>query len=116
MRFSLYNCGQVCCAVERVYVEMSIKNSFEDKCLDKIKAWNAGDGMDPASQLGPLVSQTQRELVLTHVTDAIKSGAKLLYGGAPVDGPGNFFQPTLLRCGCRSMMTCIFKSISLFGI
>lgn len=49
--FSLYNCGQVCCAVERVYVESSIKESFEAKCLEKIKEWVHGDGMDPSSKV-----------------------------------------------------------------
>lgn len=95
VRFSLVNCGQVCCAVERVYVDSSIKQAFEEKCVEQIKKWKAGDGMDPLSHLGPMVSRTQKELVLKHVRDAIACGAKCLYGQVQ-DSEGNLLQPILL--------------------
>lgn len=95
VRFSLVNCGQVCCAVERVYVDSSIKQAFEEKCVEQIKKWKAGDGMDPLSHLGPMVSRTQKELVLKHVRDAIDCGAKCLYGQVQ-DSEGNLLQPILL--------------------
>lgn len=95
VEFSLYNCGQVCCAVERVYVEASAKEEFEAKCLERIQSWKSGDGMDPATKVGPMVSKTQKDLVARHISDALKAGAKCLFGG-DASGQGNFIQPTLL--------------------
>lgn len=95
--FSFFNCGQVCCAVERVYVEKSVKADFEKKVTEQAKAWVAGDGQDEASKIGPMVSKMQREIVETHVADAVKNGAKMLFqGDAPKDSKGNYFPGTVL--------------------
>merc|ERR1719181_1579558 len=50
--YSLTNCGQVCCAVERVYVDQSILPAFEQMVLKEAQGWVAGPGLDDASKLG----------------------------------------------------------------
>ena len=59
--FSLMNCGQVCCAVERVYVAEAIASAFEHKVLERAKAYVVGDGLLAADgpKIGPMVSETQ---------------------------------------------------------
>jgi len=96
--FSLANCGQVCCAVERVYVADAVADAFEKKCVELAKTYTPGDGLDPASKIGPLASDMQRTKVHSHVVAATKAGAKLLLGGEmpPPDAPGNFYPPTVL--------------------
>ena len=95
VQWSLHNCGQVCCAVERVYIEAAAKEAFEAKCLEKIKAWKAGDALDEDSRIGPMVSQRQKQLVVGHVADALGAGARCLHGGVDELG-GNFLSATLL--------------------
>jgi len=95
--WSLYNCGQVCCGIERIYIEDSVKDAFEAKVQEKAKAWIAGDGSDPASKIGPMVSDMQRQQVAAHVKDAVNNGAKKLCE-AEVRGSakGNYFPATVL--------------------
>lgn len=95
--FSVFNCGQVCCAVERIYVAESVKSEFEKKVVEEAKAWKSGNGMDPESKIGPLCSQMQRDFVHKHVQGAIAAGAtKLLGGELPSTATGNFYPATVL--------------------
>ena len=92
---SLFNCGQVCCAVERVYVCESIQNEFEQKVLDIAKKWKVGNPTDADTTMGPLVSEVQRDNVSKQVEAAIKDGAKVLYQ-SECPGNGNFYPVTVL--------------------
>ncbi len=96
VRHSLRNAGQVCCAVERVYVAEPIADAFERAVLERARTWRAGSGFDPDSRLGPLVSADQRARVHSLVEDAVASGARLLLGGRPQEGPGWFYPATVL--------------------
>ncbi|MBI1380924.1 MAG: aldehyde dehydrogenase family protein [Planctomycetaceae bacterium] len=96
VRHSLRNAGQVCCAVERVYVAESVAAEFERKVLALARTWESGSGFDPKAKLGPLVSAEQREKVRVLVDDAVAQGARLVLGGRPTEGPGYFFEPTVL--------------------
>jgi acyl-CoA reductase-like NAD-dependent aldehyde dehydrogenase len=93
---SLRNTGQVCCSVERVFVEESVAKEFESKVLEKAKAWTHGDGFDADVKMGPLVSVEQRDKVAVQVTEAVRDGARLLLGGETPAGPGAFYPATLL--------------------
>eukprot|EP00986_Skeletonema_menzelii_P006080 scaffold2304_cov147-Skeletonema_menzelii.AAC.2 len=94
---SLFNCGQVCCAVERVYVDGSIQNEFEQKVLDVAKKWKVGNPTDTDTTIGPLASEVQRDNVSKQVEAAIKDGAKVLYQSeCPDDKQGNFYPVTVL--------------------
>ena len=77
--YSLYNTGQVCCAVERIYVEESIKDEFEEKVVQLAKEYTVGNGLNDASKVGPMVSKMQFDIVNNHINKTISEGGKLLY-------------------------------------
>lgn len=97
VRHGLRNTGQVCCSVERIYVEDSIVEAFTEKVLEKAKAWSHGDGMEEGVRMGPLVSEEQRSKVEAHVRDAESRGARVLLGGAIPGGEGWFYPSTVLE-------------------
>ena len=55
--FSLMNCGQVCCAVERVYVAEAVRAAFEERVVALARGYVAGNGLDSGSKIGPMVSR-----------------------------------------------------------
>ena len=91
------NCGQVCASVERVLVHRSVVSPLLDKLLPMVQALQPGNTQaDDAVQIGPLNNRRQRDIVQSRVEDAVAKGAKVLVGGHTIDGPGNFFEPTVL--------------------
>jgi len=91
------NCGQVCASVERVLVHRSVLPALLDKLVPKVSALKPGNSQqDDDVQIGPLNNRRQRDIVQARVNDAIAKGARALVGGNAIDGPGNFFEPTLL--------------------
>lgn len=95
---AIYNAGQSCCAVERVYVHASIHERFVAAAEPLVRAYVLGDPMDPATTLGPVAQPWHPKELLALVTDAIDKGAKLVVGGkiASVSGKGRFFEATML--------------------
>ena len=91
------NCGQVCASVERVLVHRSVLTQLLDKLTPQVAALRPGDTTkDPTVQMGPLNNRRQRDIVEGLVNDAVEKGAKVVLGGSPHEGPGNFFDPTIL--------------------
>jgi succinate-semialdehyde dehydrogenase/glutarate-semialdehyde dehydrogenase len=91
------NAGQTCLSVERCYVHRSIYEKFLEACLDKTERLRAGNGMDPATDVGPLIHQRQLRIVEAHVEEARLRGARLLTGGCLRPELGaNFYSPTVL--------------------
>jgi acyl-CoA reductase-like NAD-dependent aldehyde dehydrogenase len=90
------NNGQVCSAIKRVYVHESLHDSLVDALVDQAQRATVGDGMHPETQLGPINNRAQYERVGELVADAVAHGGVAAAGGAPVDGPGFFFQPTIM--------------------
>jgi acyl-CoA reductase-like NAD-dependent aldehyde dehydrogenase len=82
------NAGQICVSVERIYVVREAADAFIDALVAAAREWD--------QRIGPLVDERQREQVHRHVTDAVKSGARVLVGGQPRPGPGTFYPPTVL--------------------
>ena len=97
--------GQTCAAVERVYVDRRVYPEYLRRLLDSAAALRLGNPMDPATQLGPLISQGQFERVLTHLDDAVAKGATLERGGpVEVEGlAGRFIAPAILTGVDHSM-------------
>ena len=95
-RHSLRNTGQVCCAVERVYVDESVAEEFEQRVLEKAREWSYGDPTASDTKMGPMVSREQRAKVEALVEDAVEKGARLLLGGETPDGPGAYYPATVL--------------------
>jgi acyl-CoA reductase-like NAD-dependent aldehyde dehydrogenase len=94
---SFANCGQACLSVERCYVHRSLYQEFLDACVRKTKQLRVGNGIDPQTEIGPLIYERQLRNVESHIEDARARGARVLTGGSrlPQLGP-NFFAPTVL--------------------
>jgi len=97
----IINSGQVCNCAERVYVHESVAEEFIAKITAAMQQTVVGDPFDAATEMGPLVSKRQLELVDAAVKRAIEQGAELKCGGSPCSTPaGYFFEPTVLT-GCQ---------------
>lgn len=97
----IINSGQVCNCAERVYVHHSIADSFIAKMDRAMEATVVGDPMQPATEMGPMVSKVQMESVDQAVKTAVAEGAELLSGGKQYEGrKGHFYPPTVLT-HCR---------------
>lgn len=92
------NCGQVCTSVERLYVEDSVYEKFLGKLAASATRLRLGRGEDTATQLGPLISEVQRDRVERLVEEARANGAEVVVGGrrAETELPGWFYEPTVL--------------------
>ncbi|MGC2208925.1 MAG: aldehyde dehydrogenase family protein [Candidatus Korobacteraceae bacterium] len=94
---SMMNAGQTCISVERCYVHDTLYPRFLDLCQDKIAQLKVGDGSRPDTDLGPLISRAQLQIVAHQVEEARAMGAGILTGGQPLPGLGpNFYAPTLI--------------------
>ncbi|WP_164014591.1 aldehyde dehydrogenase family protein [Pyxidicoccus trucidator] len=96
---AMYNAGQSCCAVERVYVHQSLYARFVDAVEPLVRAYVLGDPESDKTTLGPIAQPWHPAELHAFVQDATSQGAKLVCGGRPtqVNGKGRFFEPTLLR-------------------
>ena len=95
VRESMRNSGQVCCAVERIYVEQPVAERFLQLVVEKAAALKVG----PPEQdvfMGPMASVEQLRKVLAQVQDARAKGARILLGGNARPGPGCFMEPTVV--------------------
>jgi betaine-aldehyde dehydrogenase len=110
------NQGQMCTAMSRIIVEDDIYDKFVNEFIAKAKRIKLGDSLDYETQMGPLISQAQREKVIDYIEKAQGEGAKLLCGGKIPGDPklknGFFFEPTVL--GEVSAQMSIFKQ-EVFG-
>ncbi|GAA2402734.1 aldehyde dehydrogenase family protein [Actinomadura vinacea] len=95
-RAAFTNNGQVCSAIKRVYVPESLYGDVVDALADRAAAAKVGDGMTEGVQYGPINNRPQFERVGELVADALAGGARAAAGGKPIDGPGYFFEPTVL--------------------
>ncbi|MEZ4272322.1 MAG: aldehyde dehydrogenase family protein, partial [Myxococcota bacterium] len=93
------NAGQVCTSAKRIYVVQSIAESFTERFVAHAQSIKVGNGMDPTTDMGPMISETALQRVESQVKSAIKQGAKLLSGGQRLTGhgPGYFWAPTVLN-------------------
>lgn len=95
--------GQVCIAGTRVLVQRSIHDEFVQRMVAATKDLRIGSGFDPATQLGPLISQAQLERVSRYVAIGRDEGARLVLGGSRHGSKGYFHQPTIFT-GVRNEM------------
>lgn len=91
--FSNYQAGQSCIAVQRVFVDRSLYDSFLDRLVTKVGSLNTGDPADEATDVGPMVDQKAAQRVETWVKEAVDAGARLLAGGTR---DGAYYAPTVL--------------------
>ena len=91
-----FNQGEICAAGARLFVHKSIFDKVIGGVADIAKKMNIGPGLDPATKLGPLVSQEQLERVCGYLDSGKRDGAKAAVGGSKIAGPGYFVEPTIL--------------------
>ena len=92
---AMYNAGQSCCAVERIYVDASIHDEFVDHFLTTVRGFVVGSPMDENTYIGAITRASQLAVLDAQVADAIAKGATLRLGGKRLPGPGNWFEPTV---------------------
>jgi len=90
------HCGQLCTAVERVYVHRSVHDALVCRLRDQMRAQTFGDRVADPKRMGPLISADSRQTIHDMVQRAIAEGAKLECGGVLPQGTGFFYPPTLL--------------------
>ncbi|MBK9608277.1 MAG: aldehyde dehydrogenase family protein [Betaproteobacteria bacterium] len=97
---AMYNAGQSCCAVERIYVHENIYQPFVDAFIKEVKGFKIGDPLAEGTYIGPLTRAPQIKVLEAQIADATKKGARLAIGGKRIRtrglGKGNYFQPTVL--------------------
>lgn len=104
----MFNSGQVCISVERVYVEAPVYDEFVSKLTANVR--NIKQGQEESGFKydtgGAMATAAQRDIVERHVKEAVEAGARVLTGGKPT-GVGTFFEPTVLADVTPPTMTCI---------
>ena len=93
----LLNAGQVCTSAKRIYVCEPLGKEFIDRIVAHVATVRVGNGMDPETDMGPLISEKARATVEDQVARSVAAGAKVVAGGKrPSVGPGWFLAPTVL--------------------
>jgi acyl-CoA reductase-like NAD-dependent aldehyde dehydrogenase len=102
---AMYNAGQSCCAVERVYVHAAVYDRFLEKAEPLVRAYAMGDPMSEATTLGPIAQPHHVPELDAFVEDARSNGARVIAGGrATTDvGRGRFFEATLIADATQAM-------------
>ncbi len=90
------NIGEACTSANRFHVAASVADEFTQKLAARMGKMKVGRGTEDGVEVGPLIDEDQRSKVAELVDDATEKGAKALCGGSAVDGPGYFYEPTVL--------------------
>ncbi len=100
---AMYNTGQSCCSVERIYVHAALHDAFVEAFLDEVRGFEIGDPMDERTYIGPLTRRAQLDLLSAQVQDARSKGGALRLGGHRLERPGNWFEPTVVTEASHAM-------------
>jgi gamma-glutamyl-gamma-aminobutyraldehyde dehydrogenase len=90
-----FNAGEMCTAPSRLLVHRSVADRVLDRIVARAESLAVGDPLDPATEMGPLVSARQRDRVLSYVQAGDAEGARLRAGGSPPDGDGYYVRPSV---------------------
>ena len=93
---AMYNTGQSCCSVERIYVHERIHDEFVRHFVATVAGFRIGDPLADGSYIGPLTRRPQLDVLDAQVADALAKGATLAAGGKRIERAGNWFAPTVL--------------------
>jgi succinate-semialdehyde dehydrogenase/glutarate-semialdehyde dehydrogenase len=96
MLAKMRNGGEACTSANRFYVQRDIAEEFATRLAERMGNLKVGRGTDEGVLVGPLINDRQRAKVVRLVDDAVAKGARVLCGGGAVEGPGYFYQPTVL--------------------
>jgi acyl-CoA reductase-like NAD-dependent aldehyde dehydrogenase len=106
---SFRNMGQICNAVNRIYVEAEIADEYIKRFVEQTAKMTIGDGLaNPNVDLGPMIDEEGVRRTQAHVDDAVRKGASLLFGGKRPDNPalrqGFFYEPAVLTKVTKDML------------
>jgi succinate-semialdehyde dehydrogenase/glutarate-semialdehyde dehydrogenase len=90
------NAGQVCISPTRFLVHKSVASDFAQALAEHARSLKVGDGLAEGTQMGPLANARRIDAMSAFTEDAVRKGAKLLFGGQRIGNAGNFWQPTIL--------------------
>ena len=115
------NGGQLCIAMERIYVDNEISDEFTTRFVDHVRSLPLSDSYDFSSALSGMITAEHVDNVHRHVEDAVERGATLLTGGKPRPDVGpTFYEPTVLTDVDESMMVCRAETfgpvVSIYGV
>ena len=91
------NIGQACTAANRFIVHESVAAEFSQRVADRVRAMNVGRGTEDGVQIGPLIDDRAVAKAQELVGDAVERGARILAGGNALQGPGTFYEPTVVE-------------------
>ncbi|EAQ14537.1 succinate semialdehyde dehydrogenase [Maritimibacter alkaliphilus HTCC2654] len=97
------NNGQTCVCANRIYVQDGVYDAFAEKFAAAVAKLKVGDGLDPETDLGPLITSKAVEKVEEHQNDAVAKGGEIILGGTPHDLGGLFYQPTIVKNATQDM-------------
>ncbi len=105
--YGLNNSGQVCISVERIYVEDAVHDEFVERLTERVEVLRQGPPGELGSvDVGAIIFPPQLDLIDAHVRDAVERGAEVRTGGRVGEGPGRFYEPTVLT-GVDHSMLCM---------
>ena len=108
VRRSFRNMGQICIAINRIYVDEAVYEEFLERFREAAEKLTIGNGLTKECDLGPMCTRSGVEKAIEHIEDAVKKGAKVVCGGKRPEGEeyrkGYFFEPTILRDVNHSML------------
>lgn len=91
------NAGQTCICTNRLYVQRGVYDQFSQRLAERVAQLHVGNGLEPSTDIGPLIDTSAVTKVEQHVNDAVKRGGRVLAGGSRASAQGNnFYQPTLV--------------------
>ncbi|MFF0910974.1 NAD-dependent succinate-semialdehyde dehydrogenase [Microbacterium enclense] len=90
------NIGQACTAANRFIVQRSVVEEFTRRVTERVQGLKIGRGTEDGVQIGPLIDDRAVDKAKSLLGDAVERGATVTTGGSPVDGPGTFFEPTVV--------------------
>ncbi|RMQ40924.1 Succinate-semialdehyde dehydrogenase [Pseudomonas cichorii] len=97
------NAGQVCVSPTRILVQRKVLAAFTEKFVGQTREVKVGNGLETGTVMGPVANERRIPALLELVEDAVAAGAKVETGGKKIEGPGYFFEPTVLSGLTREM-------------
>jgi len=92
----MLNNGQSCIAAKRFILHQDIADKYIALILKELENWKMGDPLDEDTRIGPLARPDLRSELQAQLEDALRKGARIILGGKAVDGPGNYFEATII--------------------
>ncbi len=93
---AFYKNGQSCCSVERIYVHEKVYDAYVAAFVKEVQSYSIGNPLSEGVYIGALTRKEQAAFLANQVQDAVSKGAVVLCGGKPIQGAGNYFEPTVL--------------------